>query len=316
MKQTTLTEAVSFAGAQFEESEGKRTIRNVVLLGPKSKHGYTYRTEAMQRAVANGLYESVRIFINHPTKDEERSGRRDVMKLAGQCSNTRMEQGKVKGDIALLADAQGEKFWNIARNAPDIASCSHVANGKMTTQGRERFVEDITEVRSVDLVVQGATTQSVFEGEKTKGNSIMGDYQQITMDESRIRRKDLVESLAKEGGAKRALKLQVSGAFHSPLMEKTARSLAEYISRFERGRLDASWIANVTGETVASDTEVTDLLSRHGVPAGYARLLSGKRHRGVDRCRRGHQEIGRTKTLRRPRRAVTGEIEPVGGQAR
>ncbi|MDH3216131.1 MAG: ACP S-malonyltransferase [Candidatus Krumholzibacteria bacterium] len=68
--------------------------------------------------------------------------------------------------------------------------------------------------------------------------------------------------LAKLKGAKRALRLQVSGAFHSPLMERTAAALESYMSRFERGRLRVGWIANVTGSTVEGDHEVIDLLSR------------------------------------------------------
>lgn len=68
--------------------------------------------------------------------------------------------------------------------------------------------------------------------------------------------------IAKETGAKRAMRLQVSGAFHSPLMEKTARELTDYIGRFERGKLRVPWIANVTGDVVTRDDQVVALLSR------------------------------------------------------
>jgi [acyl-carrier-protein] S-malonyltransferase len=69
--------------------------------------------------------------------------------------------------------------------------------------------------------------------------------------------------IAKERGAKRAMRLQVSGAFHSPLMGKTSKDLTAYINRFKSpGRLDTVWIANVTGEAVEDGGEVVDLLSR------------------------------------------------------
>lgn len=68
--------------------------------------------------------------------------------------------------------------------------------------------------------------------------------------------------IAKDRGAKRAIKLQVSGAFHSPLMENTADALTRYIGKFRAGRLKLEWIANVTGARVRSEDEVVELLSR------------------------------------------------------
>ncbi len=68
--------------------------------------------------------------------------------------------------------------------------------------------------------------------------------------------------VAKEAGAKRALKLQVSGAFHSPLMQKTEKLLTRYMDKFDRGPMRVPWIANVTGEAVQSGAQIIDLLSR------------------------------------------------------
>jgi len=69
--------------------------------------------------------------------------------------------------------------------------------------------------------------------------------------------------IAKERGAKRAMRLQVSGAFHSPLMETTSKALTAYIGKFNSpGRLNTVWIANVTGQAVEDAGEVVGLLSR------------------------------------------------------
>lgn len=68
--------------------------------------------------------------------------------------------------------------------------------------------------------------------------------------------------IVKERGARRAMKLQVSGAFHSPLMESTTNQLARYMKKFASGGLSVPWIPNVTGEIVSDETQVPELLSR------------------------------------------------------
>jgi [acyl-carrier-protein] S-malonyltransferase len=69
-------------------------------------------------------------------------------------------------------------------------------------------------------------------------------------------------ALCKARGAKRALKLPVSGAFHSPLMEPTVQEFRAFLATFEPGAIRVPWIANLTGEAVPDAGGVVDLLSR------------------------------------------------------
>lgn len=190
-----LTEQMNFEGAKFIEDNGNRVIQNVVFLGAESAHGYTYKQEAMAKGV--GLYNGVQCFINHPTAEEEKSGRRDTMKIAGVTQNARHEEGKIKGDVKLLDDAQGRKFWNIAHTMPTVASCSHIADGNMVEEGGKQFVDEITEVISVDLVVNGATTSTVFESIEKKGDDM--DYSKITIEELKRLRPDICKGVMEEG---------------------------------------------------------------------------------------------------------------------
>ncbi len=67
-------------------------------------------------------------------------------------------------------------------------------------------------------------------------------------------------TLAKAAGAKRAIRLNVSGAFHSPLMQDAADGLADSLSKTEI--LDPAFpvYANVTGEPVRSAPRARALL--------------------------------------------------------
>jgi [acyl-carrier-protein] S-malonyltransferase len=68
--------------------------------------------------------------------------------------------------------------------------------------------------------------------------------------------------LCKGRGAKRALLLPVSGAFHSPLMEPAVEEFKSFLAGFETGALRIDWVANVTGDVVKDASAVRDLLSR------------------------------------------------------
>jgi len=66
--------------------------------------------------------------------------------------------------------------------------------------------------------------------------------------------------LAREAGAKRALKLKVSGAFHSPLMESAAKGLGDRLDSTEMRDPEFPVVSNVTADLVNSAKEAHRLL--------------------------------------------------------
>ncbi|MEA1980219.1 MAG: ACP S-malonyltransferase [candidate division Zixibacteria bacterium] len=66
--------------------------------------------------------------------------------------------------------------------------------------------------------------------------------------------------LAKEAGAKRAMLLQVGGAFHSPLMETAKLGMAEFLNSVTVNNPKIPVIANVTAQPVTNADEIKKLL--------------------------------------------------------
>lgn len=67
---------------------------------------------------------------------------------------------------------------------------------------------------------------------------------------------------AKELGAKRALPLAVSGAFHTPYMQKAADEFREYLDGFDFKAPKGKIIPNVTGEPTLDPCEIKELLAK------------------------------------------------------
>ena len=70
------------------------------------------------------------------------------------------------------------------------------------------------------------------------------------------------EGLAKAAGAKRAIKLDVAGAFHSPLMQPAADAFKQALAKIEIRPPQMPFVSNVTGAPVQDPEEIRALLVR------------------------------------------------------
>lgn len=78
-------------------------------------------------------------------------------------------------------------------------------------------------------------------------------------------RKEAVEEAAeklKEAGAKRVLPLNVSGPFHSAMLEDAGKELAEVLRNVELSELRIPYVTNVTAEYVEDSAQIRDLLAK------------------------------------------------------
>lgn len=70
------------------------------------------------------------------------------------------------------------------------------------------------------------------------------------------------ETAVKEAGAKRAIRLKVSGAFHSPIMEYARERFAAAVEPVKFSDPEIALFSNVTGKRIASGAEAKELAVR------------------------------------------------------
>ena len=95
-------------------------------------------------------------------------------------------------------------------------------------------------------------------------------------------------------GAKRALQLNVSGPFHSPMLKPAGDALRTELDKAEIGELTIPYIANATAEFVNNKDQVKDLLQvQVSSPVKWEQSLLAMKDAGVD----VFVEIGPGKTI-------------------
>ena len=68
--------------------------------------------------------------------------------------------------------------------------------------------------------------------------------------------------LASERGAKKTVRLNVSGAFHSPLVEPAQKELVSFIEQFSLSGARIDLVCNADAKVVRTRAEIIDALSR------------------------------------------------------
>jgi len=88
--------------------------------------------------------------------------------------------------------------------------------------------------------------------------------------------------LARQAGAKRAIMLEVGGAFHSPLMEPARSGLREYLASVSIEAPETPVVANVTARAVVNGRTVRELLVEQvTAPVKWAQTMAFLKAQGV-----------------------------------
>jgi hypothetical protein len=136
-------------------------VRNVKVLGVRSKNNREYPLEVMERALP--MYDGVGVYLDHPSHDRPRS----VKDVFGKIVNPRMTRDGIVGDLVYNADHEyAPAFQWFTNNQPESVGLSHeaIAKTKMDYKTGIEIVEQIVELDAVSLVANPATNpRGLFE---------------------------------------------------------------------------------------------------------------------------------------------------------
>jgi hypothetical protein len=172
----------------------ERVVRNVALVGPDSRNGYRYSEAALAAGVS--LYEGKPVFLDH-ARNVSRPHDRSARDLVGTVVDARFEEGRIRGDIAVLATEAGQTFLALAESRSSACGMSHVV---VVERGAEGVVTALVEVVSVDAVAFPATNATFAEqtGRTTGTDEASWEtaWEQLSQERDRLAAR--VESLERE----------------------------------------------------------------------------------------------------------------------
>lgn len=161
----------TFAAPQKVDRESM-VVRGVKILGRESKNGRTYSDRAMESL--ERLYDGIAVNVDHDRNSP--GGERKMAEGVGILRGVRKQADGIYGDFHYLANHRDiPLILERAERMPESFGLSHVASGRVVRKNGKLIVEDVEEVRSVDIVREPATTQGLFE------SSNHGEYDMAIM---------------------------------------------------------------------------------------------------------------------------------------
>lgn len=203
-----------------------------------------------------------------------------------ELKQTNVTQPAIFIHSVILAHALGEEF------KPDMVAghslgefSALVANRTLSFEDGLKLVAKRADAMQKACLLQPSTMAAILGLEDDQVENICANIKDIVVPANYNSPGQLVISGSVEGidkaiekcneaGAKRALKLKVGGAFHSPLMEPARLELAEAINTTKFSKGICPIYQNVTGQSV-NDPEIikSNLISQLTAPVMWTKIM-------------------------------------------
>lgn len=135
--------------------------------GVQGVDGTEYTLDALRNATP--LYEGVNVNVDHPPR-EKPGKERSALERYAWLENVEVRESGMFGDLHFLdpTDALAVRVMNAAEQHPESYALSHNALGRGEVRDGKYIIVEIPEVRSVDLVADGGSCNSLFEHKEVR----------------------------------------------------------------------------------------------------------------------------------------------------
>jgi hypothetical protein len=185
MKQAQLVPLVEITrSTSLRVDRDAGVIHGVKVLGLVSANNRRYTRAAIEKA--RPLYEGIRVNIDHP-HDARPDERRRLADRLGRLENIRATDAGLFADLHYLkSHPLAAMTVEAAERMPEALGLSHNAVGRVVKHQQETIVEEIMQVRSVDVVSDPATTKSLFEEERGQGSGVRDQGEEVGSQRSEV----------------------------------------------------------------------------------------------------------------------------------
>ncbi len=256
----------SGSGSQRRVDKERGIIHDVFLIGNRSSNNRFYPPETLREAAP--LYESAPVNCDHP---DDPDAPRSVRDRLGVIRNVRVTENGLRGDLHLIrshpmADSVLESAINPALHK--VWGFSHNADGECDVEGGKTIVRRVTELRSLDLVSDPATTQGLFESvQRTKKSAVE------SVAPARVRRGESIRRKHRKGNIAMRQTLKEWWVRTKPKLLKPAQKTVQRL--FESGYMDEDApmmeddVESTMGADPSSDPAGEDVDPESALRAGF-----------------------------------------------
>jgi hypothetical protein len=244
-----------------DEATGKMTANVVIIKAGRAKNPRNYRPSALQKAAREGVYNGMRMFVDHSDKPPVKRSFGEMVSAVESTTwdPTIKPQGGIRGNIEFF----DEKFFDQAQRAKKYigVSADHRIRVIPAQEG-QKTIEDVLEIafaRSVDWVLYPSAGGEILSFARESEGEDQVEWSEVTIDALKANAPQLIEQIKSEVVP---VKEEVEDdAPPTPTREQIAAMITQGVQE------GVQQIADQNAKKAATAKNIREYVAKSGLPA-------------------------------------------------